>query len=120
MIDKILENVSALFIVVEHAPACTGRRQQHRLAGLRMFSCDPDGFLHAFREYNRAEAVFFRTFGNLLPGLAHENQQLDLTVLAKEMGYKSISKKLRVTVEALVQQQRIKQITIGSKIKYTV
>ncbi len=49
-----------------------------------------------------------------------QNQQLDLTALAKEMGYKSISKKLRVTVEALVQQQRIKQITIGSKIKYTV
>ena len=39
--------------------------------------------------------------------------------LAKEMGYKSISVKLRTAVESLVRQQKIQQITDGRKIKYT-
>ena len=47
-----------------------------------------------------------------------QHQELDLTSLAKEMGYKGISEKLRATVESLLQQKQIRQITIGRKIKY--
>ncbi len=48
-----------------------------------------------------------------------KNRKLDLTGLAKEMGYKSISAKLRTAVESLIRQQKIQQITDGRKIKYT-
>ncbi len=48
-----------------------------------------------------------------------QHQELDLTSLAKEMGYKGISEKLRATVESLLRQKQIRQITIGRKIKYT-
>ena len=48
-----------------------------------------------------------------------QHQELDLTSLAKEMGYKGISEKLRTAVESLLRQKQIRQVTIGRKIKYT-
>ena len=49
-----------------------------------------------------------------------QNQEMDITALAKELGYKGISSKLRATVEALIQQQQIRQVIDGRKVKYTV
>ncbi len=45
---------------------------------------------------------------------------LDLTSLAKAMGYKGISEKLRKTVESLMGQKKIRQILEGRKIRYTI
>ena len=49
-----------------------------------------------------------------------QDSPLDLTSLAKAMGYKGISEKLRTTVESLIGRKKIRRILDGRKIRYTI
>ena len=93
-------------------------------SGPLQFDMDPDRSylavtipIHEHFAPNAKKEKQIRYEQRILSCLQH--QELDLTSLAKEMGYKGISEKLRTAVESLLRQKQIRQITIGRKIKYT-
>ena len=77
-----LEKLSSDFIVREHAPACTGRRQQYRFSRLGQFGTQLQAFLIGICETDLIKAMLSGTLGNLLSGLADEDKALYLAIKA--------------------------------------
>ena len=49
--------MSAVFEILEHVQACTGRREQYRIAGLGQFGCQLNSVLKRLNAVDRRSAI---------------------------------------------------------------
>ena len=78
----LFEKLSTDFIVREHTPACTCRRQKNRISRYCQFRTQLQTFIIGIRETDLVKTVLSSTLGNLLSGLSDENEAFYLAVKA--------------------------------------
>ena len=72
--DALLKDAPALFIILKHSPACTGRAEQYIIADIRINRAHLHRLLHILRIHDFRESVLLGTLGNLIPGLSDQDK----------------------------------------------